>query len=74
MRTSVLKEILRSENAFGLRVLQQYLEEHDIQAVIMDEHSGALMNGIGNILPRLMVLDEDYDVALELVKRHEENS
>ncbi len=70
----VLKEILRTGNVFQLKVIQQFLADHDIQAVIMDEHTGALMGGIGNILPRLMVLEEDLECAVGLVKKHEEMS
>ena len=67
-----MKEVLRSENLFYLRVLQQTLEDHDINSFIMDEHSGTLMSGIGNILPRLMVLDEDYEIAVTAIKDAEE--
>jgi len=66
-----LKEILRSDNLFELKVLQQYLIDHEVQVVIMDEHSGTLMSGIGNIMPRLMVLDEDFDRARSLIDTHE---
>lgn len=66
-----MKEILRHENMFRLRVVRQFLADHDIEAVILDEHSGTLMSGIGNILPRLMVLDEDYGRAVELIEAHE---
>lgn len=67
-----MKEILRSESVFQLKVLQQYLSDYEIQSVIMDEHTGTLMSGIGNILPRLMVLEDDFEVAVELVQKHEE--
>jgi len=67
-----LKEILRSESLFELKVVQQFLSDYDIQAVIMDEHSGSLMSGIGNILPRLMVLEDDLDRAKQLIVQHEE--
>jgi len=63
-----LQEILRSENVFELKVIQQFLVDHEIQAVILDEHTGALMSGIGNVFPRLMVLDEDVDLARELIE------
>lgn len=66
-----MKEISRSENVFQLKILQQYLSDHDIQSVIMDEHTGTLMSGIGNILPRLMILEEDFERALELIKKQE---
>jgi len=67
-----LREILRSESLFELKVVQQFLSDYDIQAVIMDEHSGSLMSGIGNILPRLMVLEDDLDRAKQLIVQHEE--
>ena len=67
-----MKEILRTENVFELKVIQQFLADHDIQAVIMDEHTGSLMSGIGNIMPRLMVLDEDWERAKELIEKHHE--
>ena len=63
-----MKEILRTENAFELKVLQQFLADHDIQAIIMDEHTGSLMSGIGNIMPRLMVLDEDLEKSRALIE------
>ena len=76
MRTRVLggclKEILRTGNVFQLKVIQQFLADREIQAVIMDEHSGTLMGGVGNILPRLMVLEEDLEHAVGLIKKHEE--
>lgn len=63
-----MKEIYRAENAFQLRLMQKFLEDHGIDAVILDEHSGTLMSGIGNILPRLMVLDEDAPRAQQLLQ------
>ena len=56
-------ELTRSQHAFELNLLKQKLEEEDIPCVIMDEHTGGLMHGIGNVYPRLMVLDEDLDRA-----------
>ena len=66
-----MKEILRSENVFQLSILKQYLSDYEIQSMIMDEHTGTLMSGIGNILPRLMVLEEDYERAQVLIKNRE---
>ena len=56
-------EIARSNQLFELNLMKQKLEEHDIPAMIMDEHSGGMMHGIGGILPRLMVLDNDAEEA-----------
>ncbi len=56
-------ELTRSQQIFELSLLKQKLEEADIPCVIMDEHTGGLMQGIGDISPRLMVLDEDLEEA-----------
>ena len=56
-------ELTRSQHVFELNLLKQKLEAADIPCVILDEHTGGLMQGIGNIYPRLMVLDEDLEAA-----------
>ena len=56
-------ELTRSHDHFKLKVLQQRLEAEGIPCAMMDEHTDTLMSGIGNIYPRLMVLDEDLDEA-----------
>lgn len=66
-----MKEIYRSENVFQLRLMQKFLNDRDVEAVILDEHSGTLMSGIGNILPRLMVLDDDAERAQTLLAANE---
>lgn len=66
-----MKEILRSDNIVELKLKQQVLKDHDFEAVVLDEHSGTLMGGIGGILPRLCVLDEDYDAAVKVLKENE---
>lgn len=62
-----MKEVARDPDIFKLRLMKHRLEEHDIHAIIMDEHVGGLYHGIGNIMPRLMVLDEDAERALEIL-------
>ena len=64
-------EFMRSEDLFKMRLLQQRLEAEGIPCVILDEHTGSLMSGIGNILPRLMILDEDVDAAKAIVAQVE---
>ena len=56
-------ELTRRHHIFELNLIKQKLEEVDIQSVIMDEHTGGLMSGLGNIYPRLMVLEEDLEEA-----------
>lgn len=64
-------EFMRSEDLFKMRLLQQRLEAEGIPCVILDEHTGSLMSGIGNILPRLMILNEDVDAAKAIVAQVE---
>ena len=60
-------EIARSQHVFELKLMQQKLEEAGVGSVILDEHTGGLMQGIGNIYPRLMVLEEDEVDAKAIV-------
>lgn len=60
-------EIARSYHVFELTLIQQKLEEAAIGSVILDEHSGGVMVGIGDVSPRLMVLDEDVEAAREIM-------
>jgi len=66
MKTMI--ELTRSHNVFELKLIKQKLEEAGIQSIIMDEHTGSLMHGLGNIYPRLMVLDEDLTAAQETLR------
>ena len=62
-----VKEIYKHPDLFQVKLIQQHLAQHGIEAVIMDEYVGALYHGIGTMGPRLMVLDEDFDAALPLI-------
>ena len=50
-----------SPNIVELNLIKQRLEDVEIQSVILDEHMGGM--GLGNIYPRLMVLEEDLEGA-----------
>lgn len=66
-----MKEIARTPDAFKLSIMKQLLESHGIYAVIMDEHVGSLYHGIATMTPRLMVPDDDFEEALEIIKEAE---
>ena len=59
-----------SHNLFELNVIRQALSDAGIDSVLKDEHSGALMQGIGNIYARIMVLEEDLEDARAVLKDH----
>ena len=61
-------ELTRSHHVFELNLIKQKLEAVDIESVILDEHTGGLMSGLGNIYPRLMVLDEDLEAAQAILQ------
>ena len=61
-------ELMRSNQVFELNLIKQKLEDADIPCVIMDEHTGGLMQGIGDVSPRLMVLDEDLEQAKDILE------
>ena len=61
-------ELTRSHHVFELNLIKQKLEAADIESVILDEHTGGLMSGLGNIYPRLMVLDEDLEAAQAILQ------
>ena len=67
-------ELTRSHDHFKLKVLQQRLEAEGIPCAMMDEHTGTLMSGIGNIYPRLMVLDEDLEAARVFLSAFEDEA
>lgn len=62
-----MKEIFTDPDLFKVKLIQQYLAQEGIDAVLMDEHIGGLYHGIGTMAPRLMVLDEDFDLALKVL-------
>ena len=64
-----MKELYRSPNPVELSVLQQLLSNHDIETVILDQHSGSLFQGMMGIGARLMVVNDDlFGRAQEIAK------
>ena len=65
-------ELTRSQHVFELNLIKQRLEAVEIQSVIMDEHTGGLMSGLGNVSPRLMVLEENLEAAQAILQQAQE--
>lgn len=68
-----MKEVTRFHDSFKLNLMKQLLEDSGIYAVIMDGHVGALYHGMANMYPRLMVSDDDFDEAVEIIRDIEPN-
>ncbi|MEM7679922.1 MAG: DUF2007 domain-containing protein [Pseudomonadota bacterium] len=66
-----MKEIFKDPDIFKVKLVQQQLRQNGVEAVVMDEHTGALYHGIGTMMPRLMVIDEDFDAAVAFIKELE---
>ncbi|MFK7838801.1 MAG: DUF2007 domain-containing protein [Bdellovibrionales bacterium] len=60
-----------SENPFDLKIRQQFLLDNDIEAVIVGKPNLSVLWSLNPIHPRLMVLEEDYQTAIALIKDFE---
>ena len=62
-----MREILRTSDVVKLSWLTALLANHDIDGVILDSHMSVL-GGSGSAIPRrLMVVDEEYESAVDLL-------
>ena len=67
-----MKEIYTAETVFELNIIKQFFEHHDIPAFIHGEHIRGYYAGLHFARPRLMVLEDDFDTAITLLKEHED--
>ncbi len=63
-----MKELIRSNDPVLLSFTSALLKEHDIETVLFDTHMSVLEGSIGAIPRRLMVLDEDFDEAVNIMR------
>ena len=66
-----MRELVRSNNPVLLSWLMAALAESGIEAVILDGHTSILEGSAGAIPRRLMVIDEDYPAAREILEQAE---
>ncbi len=60
-----MKELVRTNNPVLLSWLQSLLRQEGIESFVFDSHMSVL-EGSANAIPRrLMVIDDDYDMARE---------
>ena len=60
-----MKELVRTNNPVLLSWLQSLLRQEGIESFIFDSHMSALEGSANAIARRLMVIDDDYDMARE---------
>lgn len=59
-----MREIFRSNNPVQLSYVQAQMGEQGIETIVLDQHTSFIEGSIGAIQQRLMVADDDYDMAL----------
>lgn len=63
-----MKEILRTNDIIRLNWAQNLLSEHNIEVFHLDKHMATLEGSISAIQQRLMVHDDDFNYANEILK------
>ena len=58
-----MKELVRTNNPVLLSWLQSLLRQEGIESFIFDSHMSVLEGSANAIARRLMVIDDDYDMA-----------
>ena len=64
---SVMKEVLRTNNAVYLSFAQAVLKEAGIDALVFDGHMSVMEGSIGALPRRLMVADDDLGLAQRIL-------
>ncbi|MGB0573253.1 MAG: DUF2007 domain-containing protein [Alphaproteobacteria bacterium] len=62
-----MRELLRTNDHVVLSLAMALLKDAGIECVMFDTHSAIIEGSISAIQKRMMVLDEDYGVARELL-------
>jgi len=62
-----MRDVLRTNDPVELSLAMALLKDADVEHVVMDEHISVLEGTIGIFPRRLMVLDEDYQEARDIL-------
>ena len=62
-----MKEVLRTNDPVALSFAQSLLEDAGIEPFVLDAHASAVEGSIGAIQRRVMVIDEDADMARSII-------
>ena len=64
---AIMKELVRSNNTVLLSWLTALLKDSGIETFVLDSHTSVLEGSALAIQRRLMVIDEDYAAARQIV-------
>lgn len=62
-----MRDVLRTNDLVELSLAMALLKDGDVEHVVMDGHISVLEGTIGIFPRRLMVLDEDYNEARDIL-------
>ncbi|MFN8757252.1 MAG: DUF2007 domain-containing protein [Tagaea sp.] len=62
-----MREVLRTNDPIALSFAQALLRDAGLECVLLDAHIAAVEGSIGAFPRRLMVVDDDYGEAAELL-------
>lgn len=62
-----MRDVLRTNDLVELSLAMALLKDGDVEHVVMDGHISVLEGTIGIFQRRLMVLDEDYNEARDIL-------
>lgn len=65
-----MKEVLRTNDPVRLSFAMHLLESASIHVIKLDQHASIIEGSIGAIQQRLMVANEDYQVASKLLEEN----
>ena len=64
-----MRAVLKTVDPVLLNYAVNLLEQEGIEAVVFDTHASVMDGSMGFLPRRLMVLDEDFDRALKLLRQ-----
>ena len=63
-----MKELLRTNDMVKVSWVRALLADAGIEALMLDQHTSVLEGSAGAIPRRLMVIDEDYERACQVLR------
>lgn len=68
-----MKELVRTNNLVLISWLRALLSDSNIECVVLDAHTSVLEGSAGAIPRRIMVIDEDFEMAKKLFDESHEH-
>jgi hypothetical protein len=62
-----MKELGRTNDPVKISDNRNLLSEEGIEVFIMDEHSGMMLHGMYGVMPRVLVIDDDFEAAIGIL-------